>query len=102
MMDSFADLAARGPSLTVVLVSELPSSSENQIFFVGPILSWTKFNAVGDANFVDQNVYNRIYFADEFSLLLPTWNTMANNNRTVTNNNGTFCANKDLLSSFGV
>lgn len=97
MMDSFADLAARGPSLTVVLVSELPSSSENQIFFVGPILSWTKFNAVGDANFVDQNVYNRIYFADEFSLLLPTWNTMANNNRTVTNNNGPFCANKDLL-----
>ena len=76
-------LTAWGPSLTVVLVSESLSASENQIFFVGPILSWT--NAVGDANFMDQNTYNGTDFANELSLLLPTWNTTANNNRTVTN-----------------
>ena len=61
-------LTAWGPSSTVVLVSESPSASENQIIFVGPILSWT--NAVGDANFVDQNTYNRTDFANELSLLI--------------------------------
>ena len=90
-------LTAWGPSSTVVLVLEPLSASENQVIFVGPILSWT--NAVGDANFVDQNTYNRTDFANELSLLLPTWNTTANKKRTVTNN-GTFCANKALLSSF--
>ena len=49
-------LATWGPSLTVVLVLEAPSAWENQIFFVRPIPSWT--NAVGGANFVDQNTYN--------------------------------------------
>ena len=93
-------LTAWGPSSTVVLVLESPFASENQIFFVGPTLSWT--NAVGDANayFVVRNTYNGTDFANELSLLLPTWNTTANNNRTVTNNNGTFCANKALSSSF--
>ena len=89
-------LIAWGPSLTVVLVLESSSASENQIFLVGLLLSWT--NAVGDANFVDQNTYNRTDFANEFSLLLPTWNITANDIRIVTNN-GTFCANKALLSS---
>ena len=93
-------LTAWGPSSTVVLVLESPFASENQIFFVGLTLSWT--NAVGDANanFVVRNTYNGTDFANKLSLLLPTWNTTANNNRTVTNNNGTFCANKAVLSSF--
>ena len=77
-----------------MLVSKSPSTSENQIFFVGAILSWT--NAVGDANVTDQNTHNRTYFVNDFSLvLLQTWNT--SNNRTVINN-GTFCINKKFLS----
>lgn len=98
MMDCFLwiTLGCLGSTLDSCACFKVSIYFRKSDIFGGAILSWT--NAVGDANFTDQNTHNRTYFVRDFSLvLLPTWNT--NNNRTVINNE-TFCINKNFLSYF--